>query len=271
MTYRNVKNQEDVFEVQTKLYQPKKQRIIAINHDYLCSEYQRAKMMGIGLAPLSFGKKDNKLNFLVLGTGAGLLTMFIQSQLKPFLNKLDTVDNNPTMLKIAEQQFGFKPAKCTKSHCADAMTLVNGLQNNFYNMVIMDINYEDGNEAISPPFKFMEPLYVKRLIALLKDEGLLTFNIICYDKEMLTKAVDTLKQSAGEDVTVYFMHCESEMNYELYFVKGKGDFENRLENLKKFLKERSLNRGQWLTEMEMEEAIVKIKPIDKLTGDEIKA
>jgi hypothetical protein len=55
LAYRNIKNQEDVFEVQTKLYPPKKQRIIAINHDYLCSEYQRAKMMGIGLAPHSFG------------------------------------------------------------------------------------------------------------------------------------------------------------------------------------------------------------------------
>lgn len=175
------------------------------------------------------------------------------------------------MLKIAEQQFGFKPAKCTKSHVGDALTLVNGLQANFYNMIMMDINYEEGNDAISPPFKFMAPSYIKRLLALLKQEGLLTFNIICYEKEMLTKAVETLKKSAGEGVSVFFMHCESEMNYELYFVKGDGDFENRLENLKKFLKERSLNRGQWLTEMEMEEAIMKIKPIDQLTGDEIKA
>lgn len=122
-----MKNQDEVFEVQTKLYPKKKQRIIAINHDYLCSEYQRAKMMGIGLTPASFGDKETKLNFLVLGTGAGLLTMFIQSQLKPFINKLDTIDNNPTMLKIAENQFGFKAAKCTKSHLGDALTLVNGL------------------------------------------------------------------------------------------------------------------------------------------------
>lgn len=77
LAYRNVKNAENVFEVQTRLYPKKKQRIIGINHDYLCSEYQRSKMAGIGLAPASFNDKEQKLNFLVLGTGAGLLTMFI--------------------------------------------------------------------------------------------------------------------------------------------------------------------------------------------------
>jgi len=156
-------------------------------------------MCGIGLAP-SFKDKDQKLNFLVLGTGAGLLTMFIQSQLKDHIQKLDTVDNNPTMLKIAETQFGFKPAKFTKSVTGDALTHVNGLANGFYNMICMDINYEEGNDQISPPFKFMSFEYIRRLIALLKNGGLLTFNIICFDKLLLEKAVEILKASAGDEV-----------------------------------------------------------------------
>lgn len=174
------------------------------------------------------------------------------------------------MLKIAEQQFGFKPEKFTKSVVGDALTYVNGLQPGFYNMICMDINYEELNSAISPPMKFMAKPYVSRLLALLKDNGLLTFNIVCYDKEMLETAVATLKEATDENVSLYFRHCESEMNYEIYFVKGEADFEKRSENLTKFLKTRSLNKGSWLTEMEMAEIVEKIKPIDQLTGDEIK-
>lgn len=101
LVYRNTKNAQDLFQANTRLYQKKKQRVIVINHDFLCSEYQRAKMIGMGLAPKAFLGTD-KLNLLVLGTGAGLLTMFLQSQLKDHINKLDTIDNNATMLKIAE-------------------------------------------------------------------------------------------------------------------------------------------------------------------------
>jgi ubiquinone/menaquinone biosynthesis C-methylase UbiE len=267
LVYKNVKNQEEHFVTNSRLYPKKKQRVIIVNHDFLCSEYQRAKMMSIGLNPHAF---KEALNFLVLGTGAGLLSMFIQNQFKDHINKLDTIDNNPTMLKIAEQQFGFHPAKFTKSHVGDALTYVNGLQKNFYNMICMDINYEEADNSISPPFKFMAPEYIARLIGLLKEEGLLTFNIICYDKKLLEQAVETLRAQESETVKLYFIHCESEMNYEIFFVKGQADFENREANLNAIIKERGINKGIWLNEMEMAEMVTKIKPIADLTGDEIK-
>ena len=139
-------------------------------------------------------------------------------------------------------------------------------------MICMDINYEEGKEStISPPLKFMQPEYVQKLIQLLKPNGLLTFNIICYDKKVLEEAVELLKKAASEEVKIFFIHCESEMNYELFFVKGNGCYENRVENFSAFIKERGINKGVWLNEMEMAEMIPKIKPIDLLTGDEIKA
>lgn len=128
LVYRNTKNAKDLFQANSRLYEKKKQRVVVINHDYLCSEYQRAKMIGIGLAPAGFSTAEHeKLNFLILGTGAGLLTMFIQSQLHDHINKLDTIDNNPVMLKIAEQQFGFKMEKFGKSHTGDAINYIHGL------------------------------------------------------------------------------------------------------------------------------------------------
>lgn len=135
----------------------------------------------------------------------------------------------------------------------------------------MDISYAETENSISPPLKFMSAEYVGRLLALLKPNGLLTFNIICYDKPLLEKAVELLKATAQDTVQMYFIHCESEMNYIIYFVKGEADFEKRTENLSQIIKERGINKGIWLNEMEMGEMVPKIKPIADLTGDEIKA
>ena len=55
----------------------KKQRTIVINHDLLCSEYQYAMLSGLCLAPKLVEKSN--IRILVLGTGAGLLPMFLKN------------------------------------------------------------------------------------------------------------------------------------------------------------------------------------------------
>jgi len=44
-----------------------------------------------------------------LGTGAGVMSNFLTSQLGDKLGKLVTVDNSEDMLKLAEKYFGFNP------------------------------------------------------------------------------------------------------------------------------------------------------------------
>jgi tRNA1(Val) A37 N6-methylase TrmN6 len=57
-------------------------------------------LAGLCMAPGLAEKKDIKI--LVLGTGAGLLPMFLKSQLKDRLNELVTVDINPEIVKVSE-------------------------------------------------------------------------------------------------------------------------------------------------------------------------
>jgi tRNA1(Val) A37 N6-methylase TrmN6 len=42
-----------------------------------------------------------------LGTGAGLLPMFLKSQLGDRLSEIVTVDINPEIIKVAKEFFGF--------------------------------------------------------------------------------------------------------------------------------------------------------------------
>lgn len=60
------------------------------------------------------------LRVLILGTGAGLLPMFLRSQLGDKLAKIITVDINPEIIKIAKEYFGFLEDDKLNSVIADA-------------------------------------------------------------------------------------------------------------------------------------------------------
>ena len=60
----------------------------------------------------------------MLGTGAGLLSMFLKHQLGDKLKEVVTVDISEEMVKIATQFFGFAEDDKVKSVIADAYQYV---------------------------------------------------------------------------------------------------------------------------------------------------
>ncbi len=100
LAYRNTKNTAvaDHLKAVSPLAPKKKQRVLVYNHDLLCCEYQYAMLSAPSLIQGLVGKKD--LRILVLGTGAGLLPMFLHSQLGANLSKIITVDMNPEVIKV---------------------------------------------------------------------------------------------------------------------------------------------------------------------------
>jgi predicted O-methyltransferase YrrM len=72
---------------------------LTFNHDLLCCEYQYAMLSAPSLS-LKIAEKP-QVRVLVLGTGAGLLSMFLRGQLGDKLAELITVDINPEMIKVS--------------------------------------------------------------------------------------------------------------------------------------------------------------------------
>ena len=79
LVYRNPDKKpiSENLKVQSQIAPKKKQRVLVINHDMLCSEYQYSMLSGMSL-PAKLVEKE-KIRVLVLGTGAGLLPMFLRS------------------------------------------------------------------------------------------------------------------------------------------------------------------------------------------------
>jgi len=88
----------DHLKVTSTIAQKKKQRTLVLNHDILCCEYQYSMLSGMSLNP-KLVEKD-QLRILVLGTGAGLLPMFLKSQLTTRIKDLVTVDISVDMVKV---------------------------------------------------------------------------------------------------------------------------------------------------------------------------
>jgi spermidine synthase len=119
-------------------------------------------LSGFSLAP-KLVEKDN-IRILVLGTGAGLLPMFLKGQLGERLKELVTVDINEEIVKVAKEYFGFVTDDKLKSVIADAYEYVNNYNSAKFDVIIMDINYEESELNLSPPLKFMDAGFLRKLL-----------------------------------------------------------------------------------------------------------
>ena len=134
---------------------------------------------------------------MVLGTGTGVLPLFLRQHFSTFLEKITTVEIDAGILLAGRDHFGFNAENdpLIDSVCADAFEYV--LQSNAantYDLVFLDINYEDDGVKISPPLKFFSPEFLTKLVELTAEEGgLIAINTIVDDAANRRKVVQALK------------------------------------------------------------------------------
>jgi spermidine synthase len=75
IVYRDPKKHDIKTEAKSEQAPVKKGKMAILNHDFLTNEYQQAMMAALFLAP-DLVKKP--MNVLHLGTGAGIMPMFLQ-------------------------------------------------------------------------------------------------------------------------------------------------------------------------------------------------
>jgi len=113
---------------------------------------------------------DKKLNILVLGTGTGILPMFLSQHFSKYLEKVTTVEIDAGVLIAGREHFGFQSENepLIDSICADAFDWVmssDSLAGKF-DLIFVDINYEDAGEKVSPPLKFFGAKFISKLVGL---------------------------------------------------------------------------------------------------------
>jgi tRNA1(Val) A37 N6-methylase TrmN6 len=99
--YKNTKTTPvpDALKANSSIAPKKKQRTLVFNHDVICAEYQASMLAGLSLS--SALAEKGQVSALVLGTGAGLLPMFLRRQLGDKAKQIVTVDISKEMVDVS--------------------------------------------------------------------------------------------------------------------------------------------------------------------------
>ena len=173
----------------------KKQKELVFERDILTCEYHCAMLSGLSLISDHLDQKakdGEKLRVLICGTGAGVFTMFVRQHFD--LEQLVTIDVNPDMLRVAHDHFGLHTDDAIiDSKVADAYEYVKSAPAESFDLIFMDVNYEEGDTKISPPMKFFDAEFIQQVHNIAKPSGLIAFNTII-DKQHKQKCFAQVKQ-----------------------------------------------------------------------------
>ena len=183
------KNQDfsSFIKVRSPLWKTGEDEFLFIDHNFLNSEYLAAMIAGLCSYYSSFEDPDNsdkKSNFLVLGTGAGILPMFIYKTMHPILARLNTVDIDESIVKIGTDYFGFNTdlGKNFRSEIADASEYIkNEALPGKTNALFVDIASSDTDASYIPPKSIVSEEFFEKIHKILSTEHhVVLFNTCCY-------------------------------------------------------------------------------------------
>ena len=236
VTYVPTTVANDTSSLSKSLLPEKKDFCIGIDQSYL--DFDCHKLMVVGLALMEQSLIQQGCRTLVLGGGLGALSSFLKQHLENF--KIETVEISEEIIKIAEEMFEVKANNDDfRIICADAYEFVNKIaennektekdqpilikeeeetksdqkiNNNNYDLIIIDINSDDVNET-SPPAKFLSHHFLLNLQKCLSKNGMLFLNFINKDDKTFWKV---LKDISEVFHLVYSANVENEYNTVIF-------------------------------------------------------
>lgn len=141
--------------------------------------------------------------YLFLGMGAGIMPRFIHRHFPAA--KIDIVELDPAIPRIAEQYFGFKPNSQTTIITADARVYINKCTKH-YDVIIVDVY-----NAKMVPFQVTTEEFFSRLKACLKPQGIAGVNLANLgNRQFLASELFTIGQIFN-NLVIYA--CPGESNF----------------------------------------------------------
>ena len=139
---------------------------------------------------------------------------------------------------------------------ADAHKYVEDFQisaTNKFDMIFMDINYEEDNLQLSPPRKFLDKAFLGKLLEMVTNEGFVTFNLLFYDAETQEDIYESI--TSVPNANKYIIEGEEDVNKVILLTRQTKKGSNatpedlRQQQMERVIKEWGVNKGLWLTEM----------------------
>lgn len=189
----------------------------------ISSFYDKVVLSGLLFTNLSTFPQ-NRLNVLILGAGIGTISYYLN---KIFLGKvnIDNVEKNKDVTNLGKIYFGTNDYQIKNSnikwHFEDAFKLILDSKNEqYYDLVIMDIKDITRESMISPNEVFFEDELLKKLTSMMKQTGMYVLNIKSRSYQKYYEAYCSLEKHFGH---IFLIENTEDLNKIHFCYKQKND------------------------------------------------
>lgn len=149
-------------------------------------------------------------NILVVGLGGGVIPREMEKYASN--SKVDVIEIDPEVLKVAQEYFFFKEKDNLKVHIGDAFDVVKSI-NKIYDMIIIDVfltNYT--------PFHIMSREFFKSVFDILADDGVVAVNMANSHPSFYSQ-INTIRDVFGD--VLYYLNGHRNPNTTILFALKK--------------------------------------------------
>lgn len=221
------KNDKKYIPVNTIERYKSKKIVEAFDDTYLSMFYTQAVLSGIFF--LNYDNfSQNQKKILVLGAGAGNINYFFD---KVFMNniEIDAVEIDQKVTELGRDYFGLnnfkkesnqkKKDNKIKWYFKDAKIFLEEKKDeNYYDLIIMNIHNTDDIKEMSPPKIFFEDKIIKKVNSMLKSEGIYIMFLMCKNKNCYKDSIDSIKRNFNQ---ILYLENNDELNNIIFCFKSK--------------------------------------------------
>ncbi|CAH3855140.1 eEF1A lysine and N-terminal methyltransferase homolog [Pieris brassicae] len=174
----------------------KTKRVIDFGH---ISQYHSFMCPCLHLTPVT--------DIAIIGLGGGGLCMFLKKCYPKM--KITAVDLDPAMLEVAKNQFELEVDERLSVQIKDGLDFLKEEAEicRQYSCVMFDVDSKDRTLGLScPPQQFLQDEALNHVESILTNDGHFILNLVCRDKSLREKMIETLKR--------HFKHIASVKLYE---------------------------------------------------------
>ncbi|XP_033119129.1 eEF1A lysine and N-terminal methyltransferase-like [Anneissia japonica] len=188
---------------------------LVVDRNYVSFENHKAIIAGLALIPNFDRLIQSAWKFLLIGLGGGSLPVILHSMFQTV--DLDVVELDPTIIKVAKENFGVAPDKRLKLLEGDGIKFIedrSDMGGNLYDVICFDVDSKDTGVGMTcPPKEFLEKTLLLKVQSLLKPKGLFALVFGCREDNLKASSLVKIKEVFP---VVIMKPIEGEVNCVVY-------------------------------------------------------
>ncbi|PIK59179.1 putative methyltransferase-like protein 13-like [Apostichopus japonicus] len=200
---------------------------LIIDESSLSIDYHAGFVLALAMVEDILTKIDDDLRILLIGLGGGTLPTCLHKHFKKV--RIDVVELDSAMLKVATEWFGLKTDERLKVYTDDGIRFIEekaasqASEEDKYDMIMFDVDNKEKSAGRScPPEAFVKPEFLVKVKSILQSTGFLALNLACHNQEMKGQILANIQDCFG---VVASLKSDENVNQHVYATRKRTDEE----------------------------------------------